>query len=403
MSIKFPIREDMILVALDSKYVYIPKEVFVALFENSHIYYKTDYIKALEDNKIKFTKLRELSREAGIPYSLFFAPIEKVEEAINKNNEIIFAGIQEGPIAISSRGDIRVRDINLIVKDIQKRQLFMSKNHHETTINPILTIRQQQSVPNIAHSIIEALNLDMDKFRKYSSKDSAYNYLVSRLESNNILVSRSRKGVMPQTIKRGLNFSGFSIKHKKYPAIFLHSKDEDRINDPVGRRIFTIFLLLACMANKRFATVSYNQSVEEPAKNIEYIVAEEILMPEEEISGIYIETIEELENLANLFKVTPSMALLRLKRTGCISRETFERIFELLEEEWENASRQQSKNGFKFNIKDTTRIITYNGNLFTAEVINLLRANKITTGDASRLLLFKKKSKSLLSELKEKV
>lgn len=65
--------------------------------------------------------------------------------------------------------------------------------------------------------------------------------------------------------------------------------------------------------------------------------------------------------------------------------------------------KQQSKNGFKFNIKDTTRIITYNGNLFTAEVINLLRTNKITTGDASRLLLFKKKSKSLLSELKEKV
>ncbi|MBQ3318600.1 hypothetical protein IJG76_01115 [Candidatus Saccharibacteria bacterium] len=400
---KYPVRENMILVALDSKYTYIPKEVFVMLFENSHIYYKRDYIKALEDNKIKFSKLRDLSREAGIPYSLFFAPIEKVEENINKNNEILFTGIQEGPIAIASRGDIRIRDINLIVKDIQKRQLFLAKNHREVVPNPILNLRQQQTSTDMANLIIKSLNLDMDKFRNYSSKDSAYNYLVSCLENNNIIISRSRKGVMPQTIKPGLNFSGFSVKHKKYPAIFLHSKDEDRINDPAGRRIFTIFLLLACIANKRFATVSYNQSVEEPAQNIEYIVAEEILMPEDAISGTRIDNINELENIAEFFKVTPSMALVRLKRLGCIDRETFEKIFELLKNKWKNDSEQQSKMGFKFNIKDTTRIVTYNGKLFTTEVINLLRANKLSAGDASRLLFFKKKSKSLLNELKENI
>lgn len=194
---KYPIRENMILVALDSKYVYIPKDVFTMLFENSHIYYKKDYTKALEDNKIKFAKLKELSREAGIPYSLFFAPIEKIEENINKNNEILFAGIQEVPIAIASRGDIRVRDINLIVKDIQKRQIFLAKNHREIATNPMLNLRQQQTPTDMANLIIKTLNLDMEKFRKYSSKDSAYDYLVSCLENNNIIVSRSRKGVMP--------------------------------------------------------------------------------------------------------------------------------------------------------------------------------------------------------------
>lgn len=157
------------------------------------------------------------------------------------------------------------------------------------------------------------------------------------------------------------------------------------------------------MANKRFATVSYNQNVEEPAQNIEYIVAEEILMPEDAVSGIYIESIDELENIANIFKVTPSMALVRLKRLGCINKEIFERIFSLLEDKWRNDSKQQSKKGFGFNIKDTTRIVTYNGKLFTTEVINLLRANKLSAGDASRLLFFKKKSKTLLNKLKENI
>lgn len=36
-----PIRDDKILVSLDSKYVYISKDVFKRLFENSHVYYLT--------------------------------------------------------------------------------------------------------------------------------------------------------------------------------------------------------------------------------------------------------------------------------------------------------------------------------------------------------------------------
>ena len=97
------------------------------------------------------------------------------------------------------------------------------------------------------------------------------------------------------------------------------------------------------------------------------------------------------------------MALIRLKRLGCIDKEIFERFFDLLKDKWENDSIQQSKVGFGFNIKDTTRIVTYNGKLFTTEVINLLRANKLSAGDASRLLFFKKKSRALLTELKESI
>ena len=399
MTTKYPVREDMVLVVLDTKYVYIPKIVFEMLFENSHIYYRQDYKKALDDNKIRFNKLRELSREAGIPYSLFFAPPEKVEEAIKRNNEIIFDGVQDVPVAISSRGDVRVRDVNLIIKDIQKRQQFMAKNHRETEANPINNIRQEQEISEAAKTIIDALELDMDKFRKYKSKESAYNYLVTCLEQKNILVSRSRIGVMPQTIKRGLNFSGFSVRHKKYPAIFLHSRDEDHISDPAGRRIFTVFLLLACMANKRFTTVSYNQNVREPAQNIEYMVAEETLMPREMIYGISIKDMEELDSLAKAFKVTPSMALVRLKRIECIDEDLFEELFKSIENKWRIDSKKESGKGYIFNAKDTTRVITYNGKLYTSEVMSLLKTGKIGINDASRLLLFKKKSKTLLNEI----
>ena len=106
-----PIRDDKILVSLDSKYVYISKDVFKRLFENSHVYYLTDYKKAFSDNKIKFRKLVALSRKAGIPYSLFFALIETVEKNIKRNGDILFQGVSEGMVSIAGRGDVRINDV----------------------------------------------------------------------------------------------------------------------------------------------------------------------------------------------------------------------------------------------------------------------------------------------------
>ena len=403
MYVKYPIRKDMILVALNSKYVYIRKDVFEALFENSHVYYKSSYRKALDDNRIKFRVLQDLSREAGIPYSLFFAPMEKVEANIKQSNENIFKGVQDVPIAIASRGDIKIRDVNLIIKDIQKRQQLMARNHREIGPNVIINLRQHEDISEFAKLIIKTLGLDMDKFRSYATKRAAYEYLVTTLEYKNIIISRSRRGYMPQTIKNGLNFSGFAVRHKKYPAIFLHSKDEDNISDPAGRRIFTIILLLTYMANKRFAIVSYNQSTKEPTRNIEYIIAEEILMPESAISGIRLSNLDELNEIADAFKVTPSMALVRLRRLSCISDETFEKLLETLNNKWQEASSQKSNFKFGDKTKEATKVITYNGRLFTLEVINLLRAGKLSPGDASRLLVFRKRSGKILDELKEKL
>jgi hypothetical protein len=395
--------DGLFLVALDSKYVYIQRTVFVELFKNSHVYYLKDYQKALEDNRIKFNTLRELSRRAGIPYSLFFAPIDKVEDNIDRNNSILFEGVQNVPMAIASRGDVSITDVNLIIKDIQKRQRFMSKRTAKVNNNVMIGLPPIHDVADGAFMILELLGLDMNKFRNYTTKEKAYEYLVSVLENNNIIISRSRIGAMPQNIRRELAFSGFTVRHKKYPAIFLYSKDEDMVNDPVGRRIFTIFLLLSCMANNRYAVVSYNQNVEGPIENIEYQVAEEILMPEEAVSGVRVESVEELKDLSNTFKVTPSMALMRLKRLGCIGKVKFDEMYEELKLERIEASKKVAKKGFKYNVPDTTKIITYNGRLFTSKVIDLLRTGKISMVEASRLLVFRKKGKTVIQDIMEKV
>ncbi len=64
--------DNLMSVAIDAKYVYIDLEIFKKLFEgSSHVYYLSDYQRAISERKIKISKLIDLARKAQIPYSLF--------------------------------------------------------------------------------------------------------------------------------------------------------------------------------------------------------------------------------------------------------------------------------------------------------------------------------------------
>lgn len=399
MSQKYPIVKGKMLVALDSKYIYIPKEVFVTLFENSQVYYLSDYKKAISDNRIRYSKLRDMSREANIPYSLFFAPKEVVERNIQRNNNILFQGVPDGMLLIAGRGNLRLNDVGLIIKDIQKRQMLMTKYRPEVKDSPVLSITKNENDELFAKQIINALGLDMEKFRAYSSKNDSYQFLTDNLERNNIMISRSRKGYMPQSISPNVAFSGLIVKDKKFPTIFLHARDEDMVSDPSGRRIFTVFLLLSCMANRRFVSVSYDQGVKEVIKNFEYRVAEEMLVPRSALEGAVIGSIDDIKKISDYFKVTPSMALMRLKRTGLVSSGEFDKYFDIIKEERKMAEENRKKGTYRRAPKITTGIVAYNSKLFCREVIRRMEAGKIGKGEARRLLVFNKRPFSAIREL----
>ncbi len=390
--------DNLMSVAIDAKYVYIDLEIFKKLFEgSSHVYYLSDYQRAIAERKIKISKLIELARKARIPYSLFFAPQKIVDANIRHNEQLLFQGVDNGLISMAGRGNVEIKDINLIVKDIRKRQFFLAKHNKGVPDNPILHLQKEQDIQTHARNILKALNLDMDKMRGYKTKENAYKFLIDELERANILISRSQRGAMPQAIKEGVRFSGIAVKHKKYPAIFLYSKDESDIADPTGRRIFTIILLLVCMSLNHFSPVSYDSKLKSPIEVREYIIAEEILMSREMIDGAVIESIDDIRNLSSIFKVTPSMVLMRLKRLQLIDSDKFERYFEQLDDERKLAIAKSRNIPFKIN--ETTRIINYNGRKFTASVLQLLSTGTISHGEACRLLGRHRKSTSFIEQI----
>lgn len=386
--------------------ILISKESFCALFEMSHLRHKNSYIEAIHENKICFSTLRQLSREAEIPYALFFAPIEKVKNEIEKRNKILFQGVQDSPLSMSSRGKVDVRDVSLLIKDIQKRQQFMRKENPHTKQNVLLSQHSSGNAQQDAFKIIRSLNLDMDTFRSKKTKEASFDYLIDSLEVNNFLISRSSPGVMPQTIIKELFFSGFAVKDNKYPAIFLYSKNEKDVEEPAGRRIFTIFLILASILNGKFTIVSLEQESDidtNISSILEYQIAEEILMPKYLIDDkhLSLSSIEDIDKISNQFKVTPSMATVRLAKLGYITQTQSSQYLNEFSIRREKYLRQNHGYG---NPNPSTRILKYNGKLYSKTVIDKVRRGELSKGEGARMLTTKKKYwDAINNDLREKI
>ncbi|MBQ2638969.1 hypothetical protein IJF91_02815 [Candidatus Saccharibacteria bacterium] len=392
--------EDKIRVKIDSKYIYIKKSIFVDLFErSSFIHYYKDYERAKQSGEIKFSKLVELSRKGHIPYALFFAPEKLVSSNIKRDEDIIYSGIDRGGMYMAGRGNVDIKDIKLIVKDIRKRQMIMNKYHKNVPINAIININTSGGIEEVANRIVEALHINMEEVRAKADKTKAYECLVNQIEAANILVSKKQNGAMPQRVDSEVRFSGIALKDKHFPSIFLYSKDEDAVSDPVGRRIFTLILLLSCMAYKKYMPVSYDTDLRDIIESKEYIVAEEILVPRRCVEGISVRSIDDINNLAKDFKVTPSMMLMRLKRLGIIDKKDADAYFEELHEDRRLALASNKKIPYK--IKDTTKFINYNGKKFTNDIFSFIENGTMSFNEARTILVSNRKTKDFLIDMKE--
>ena len=391
-------KEGVLSVSVGKENIHIDSKIFIKLFENSHVYHKRGYKDAVDKKKITLKCLQKLAREANIPYSLFFAPEEVVDKQIERNNRELFKGVDETQFYMTERGEVEIRDINLIIKDIIKRQKLMKKWFPDEKANEVVNLlkRSNKSIEEQANIIACSVGLDLEKLRLCSRKEDAYNYLVSLCELHNVYISRSRIGVMPQNISTKVAFSGLAVRDKKFPSIFLHSRDETMVSDPAGRRIFTILLLLTCIARGHFCLVSYDSKSKDLTNDNEYRIVEEILMPKKEFEQLSISDISELNTIADRFKVTPRAALVRLRKLNKLNKRDYDEIYCILDIRYAQ-DKKQSNHPYK--VSDATKVKTYCGLEFTKRVFNLYDRGRLSEGDLRRVLLFNKKPKKFLKDL----
>lgn len=314
--------------------VEIDRASFTSLLENSVAHDRASYRDALASGQIPLADLVKLGRVAEIPYPLFFAPPEVVDAQLKHKSETLLAGISKREFSMNSRSPVHLRDVELIVKDILRKQEFL-KQHDSLADNTFVgSLRRAESNGAAAAHVRATFGIDTAELRSIDTKREALEWLIKKFEAQQLYVSRSQQQqFMPQRLN-GVKFSGLCVKDKKVPYIFLTGGDAGESFEPDGRKVFTLVLLACLVGFGRFSPVTYDDHTAELIEDREYLVAQEVLMPASEVRALTVTSLDKVIDHAARFKVTPSAFVMRASRLGLVESEVVAEFFSELRAEF---------------------------------------------------------------------
>lgn len=394
-------------VQVKSEKVRIDKRVFLSLLDLSPIKQYATYEKAVANNQISFEGLKDLSRRADVPYPLFFAPKDKVDEQIKDKDKNLFYKLpSKNEMQLGSRGMMKIGDVELIVKDLGRKQEFLKNRVLPTSKESMFIgiiakrIIEKASDEKIAEEIRTYFGINLDELRKMP-KDRVLSYLCNKIEGKNILISFSSHNYMPQNMAKELGLSGICVKDKKFPYIFINTRDGDEkplILETSGRQIFTVVSMLVSIGMNKFILSTKGGQIKKTAYKKIFAITGEILVPQKDLAGIVIKNLDDVKQYARLFKVTPSMLVARLEELKFIGKAVAGLYRGKLLEEIDGvklgAPRQPSQvNGYK----------KYNGERLSREVTRAYEGKRVSYDETKNILFRKgKMDNSLFKEYIEK-
>jgi hypothetical protein len=385
-----------ITVVIGKESVAVDGDVFVALFDNSVVSEYVGFTKALASEVIEFTELVRLARKAEIPFSLFFAPLDVVEAQLKRKTAILLQGVRKEAFSMNSRSKVRLSDVELIVKDLLRKQDLIKRLDASLVDNRVVgCIRRSRGVAQDALTLRAALGFTAADIKAAKTKEDAFELLIDRFEAQQVLVSRSQQNYMPQRLRDRAKFSGMCVRDKKVPYIFLTNGDEGDNYEPAGRRVFTLALLGVFVARAKFAPVTYDDHTDGLISDYEYQVTEEMLMPATEVRGLDASTMDEVQAGADTYRVTPTAFVMRAQRLGLIEREQARAFMEELAADF--ASREKSRGWPATPINAIKR---YNGAEFSRRMVAQLDRGGISETDFCRVLSLNKLKVSQIPEFR---
>ncbi len=368
-------------VMLDGSAVSIDAAVFEELFEQSVVNDRVGVRRARARSEIKFRDLVELARVAEIPYPLFFAPMDVVAEQLRIKNQKLMAGFTKTCFSMNSRDRVHLPDIELIIRDLIRKQEYLKQ---DTTLvkNPIVGClkRSRGSVAEDAEALMVALDVSRDQLRASPTKERALELLISKLEARQILVSRSVRNHMPQSMPKRAKFSGLTLKDSKVPYIFLSSGEGDGL-EPAGRRVFTLTLLTVLIARGVFAPVTYDGHTKDETATREYELTAQVLMPAAEMRETSFRSLDDVRRASDHCKVTPSAIVMRARRLGLLDRDTAGGYLDELAEEFARRERVHRKSPRPVNAQKK-----YNGLECSRRMLRLLDSGHMNAAEFCRVM-----------------
>lgn len=352
----------------------IDREVFELLFDNSTVRNYKDYTTALSAGVIAFKDLLDLSRKAEIPYPLFFAPLPVVTAQVDLKTRKLLQGVRKGTFSLNSRATIELADVELIIKDLVRKQELVKKHDPTLKRNPIVGMLRKSTGGPVrdAQALLTALGFSTQDIQATKNKTAAAELFISRLEANHILVSRSVNGYMPQTLSKA-KFSGLTVRDSKVPYIFLTGGSHGEDEEPVGRQVFTLALLAVLVARRVFVPVTMDTRQIKASPGPEYGIVAEMLMPAVQLRQCSLSSLDEVGEVADHFKVTPSAIVVRSALLKLLDRSVADDYLAELAKAYSARPKPPARTP-----KPVNAIRKYNGREFSVRMLDALDSGRIT-------------------------
>lgn len=389
-----------ISVLVNGAAVPIDEAVFKTLLDNSVAGTYKNYERATESGSIKIADLLYLSQKGDIPFPLFFAPLPTVQAQVDAKTQKLLAGVSKDTFSIGSRAKVELRDVELIVKDLIRKQELLRKHDDSLTRNKIVGLLSKPgpSPDADATRLMSAIGLSHEGIRACRNKENALELMIERLEANQILVSRSVQHYMPQRLSH-VSFSGMTIRDNKVPFIFLAGGDHGDQQEPVGRTIFTLALMTVLVARRIFAPMTWDGGSADTEPGVEYDIAGAMLMPCDRMSDINPSSLDDMKRASDEFKVTASAATVRAMRLGLISEDIARSHLDELRDEFLS----HPKGGPRSQILPENAVRKYGGREFSKRMLRALDSASISPGEFCRAVCLNHLKSHQINDLRRAV
>ena len=359
----------------------IQRDVLVALFDNSVVYHSSDYRKALARGAISLEKLVALARKAEVPYPLLFAPREFVQAQLAAKTRKLLQGVTKEQFSMNARGRVELRDVELIVKDLLRKQELYKRYAPQLPKNPLVgCIARPRSTTIDACILSGLLHVPPAKIQAQPNKAAAVECFIEHLEARHILVARSVQGYMPQSLTK-VRFSGMTVRDPKAPYMFLAGGNHDEHEEPTGRQLFTLALLTVLVGRKQFRAVTMDGATLLDAPPPEYAIAAEMLMPEEQVGSLDVSSLDAIRAAADVLKVTPSALVVRAHTLRLIGREVATSYLEEQSQDFRARPKAIVRS-----LKPVNAVRKYNGRRFTRVMLAAVEVGAISPGEFCRVV-----------------
>lgn len=387
-------------VLLDGKSIAIDRAVFRTLLDNSVAGTYADYEKALGSGTIHFSSLVRLARKGDIPYPLFFASLPLVQAQVEAKTQKLLAGISRDTFQVGTRAKVELRDVELIVRDLIRKQELLKKHDSSLTRNHIVgLLRKAGPSPEAdAARLMAAIGLTHGDLRSCRKKASALDLLIGRLEAKQVLVARSVQHYMPQRLDH-VSFSGMTVRDPKVPIVFLAGGEHGDNQEPVGRTIFTLALMTVLVARRIFKPVTWDGQSTGTDLGREYDTVAAMLMPADRMRALGPTSLDDMKSAADEFKVTPSAVTVRAMRLGQINGSTAQGHLERLREEYE----QRPKVKGMSQIKPENAVRKYAGQELSRRMLDVMDSGAISPKEFCRAVCLNKLGPDQLGDLRRAV